>query len=94
MYKHLPYSAKEDWTVLRYLRKQEKKSKIQRVTRGTQCHKILVRTTSICATADKLGNFVLPKLQLTTASNDFRGKWKISGLIFGVSEQAPLAVAK
>lgn len=57
-YKHLPYSVKEVWTVLRYLRKQEKKSEIQRVTRNTQCHKILVRTTSVCATADKLVNFV------------------------------------
>lgn len=55
-YNHVPYSVKDVWTVLRYLRKQVKTSKIQRVTRNTQCHKILIRTTSICSTADKLVN--------------------------------------
>ena len=55
-YKHFQYSVKEVWTILGYLRKQQKISKIQRATRNTQCHKILVGTASVYATSDKLIN--------------------------------------
>lgn len=55
-YKHFQYLVKEVWTILRYLRKQQKMSQIQRATRNTQCHKILVETASVCATSDKLIN--------------------------------------